>query len=124
MLTGDFCGSSRKHSCEGSILSLFGYYTQQSYTLCQLASVPYNREHMDPLQPQYAPEKKPVRGAGFLRELVTFVIIAVCIIYPFRKFVASLTLFLALQCPQPLKQATISSSTRFHIALMHQSATM
>lgn len=43
---------------------------------------------MDPLQPQYAPEKKPVRGAGFLRELVTFVIIAVCIIYPFRKFVA------------------------------------
>ena len=43
---------------------------------------------MDPLQPQYALEKKPVRGAGFLRELVTFVIIAVCIIYPFRKFVA------------------------------------
>lgn len=43
---------------------------------------------MDPLQPQYSPEKKPVRGAGFLRELVTFVIIAVCIIYPFRKFVA------------------------------------
>ncbi len=43
---------------------------------------------MDPLQPQYTPEKKPARGLGFLRELVTFVIIAVCIIYPFRKFVA------------------------------------
>lgn len=43
---------------------------------------------MDSLQPQYIPEKKPARGLSFLRELVTFVVIAVCIIYPFRKFVA------------------------------------
>lgn len=43
---------------------------------------------MDPLQTPEIIEKKPIRGAGFLRELVTFVIIAVCIIYPFRKFVA------------------------------------
>lgn len=43
---------------------------------------------MDPLQTPEIIEKKPIRGAGFLRELITFVIIAVCIIYPFRKYVA------------------------------------
>jgi len=43
---------------------------------------------MDQLQTPGFIEKKPVRGFSFLRELLTFVIIAVFIIYPFRKFVA------------------------------------
>jgi len=33
-------------------------------------------------------EKKPSRGLAFLKELATFAVIAICIIYPFRKFVA------------------------------------
>ena len=44
---------------------------------------------MDSVSPlQTPPEKKPIRGLSFLKELATFAIIAVCIIYPFRKFVA------------------------------------
>lgn len=44
---------------------------------------------MDSVSPlQTPPEKKPIRGFSFLKELATFAIIAVCIIYPFRKFVA------------------------------------
>ncbi len=43
---------------------------------------------MDPLQTPGFVEKKQSQGFSFLRELITFVIIAVCIIYPFRKFVA------------------------------------
>ncbi|MHB1316799.1 MAG: signal peptidase I [Minisyncoccota bacterium] len=33
-------------------------------------------------------EKKPIKGLSFLKELVTFILIAVFIIYPFRKFIA------------------------------------
>ncbi|MCX6703546.1 MAG: signal peptidase I [Candidatus Zambryskibacteria bacterium] len=43
---------------------------------------------MDPLQTPEVLKEKPIRGFSFLKELVTFAIIAVCIIYPFRKFVA------------------------------------
>jgi len=44
---------------------------------------------MDPVSPlQNSLEKKPIRGLSFLKELVTFALIAVFIIYPFRKFVA------------------------------------
>lgn len=44
---------------------------------------------MDSTQvPGATPEKKPIRGLSFLKELATFAFIAVCIIYPFRKFIA------------------------------------